>query len=85
MRGAKQGSAAALVSGVALLAAGAWAQTAKDETVLGRPRPDYSPIGIEVGGGGLFTLFPKVTVGAIYDDNVFREEHHGQGDVAVLV
>ena len=37
MRGVKLGSAAAALSGAALLAAGAWAQTAKDETVLGRP------------------------------------------------
>ena len=85
MRRAKHGSVAALVSSAALLAAGAWAQTAKDETVLGRPRPDYSPIGIEIGGGGLFTLFPKVTFGAIFDDNVYREEHHGKSDFALLV
>lgn len=74
-----------MVTSAALLAAGAWAQTAKDETVLGRPRPDYSPIGVELGGGGLFTLYPKVTVGTIFDDNVFREEHNRNSDVAVLV
>jgi hypothetical protein len=79
------GSVAAAVSSAALLAAGAWAQTAKDETVLGRPRPDYSPIGVEIGGGGLFTLYPKVTVGAIFDDNVYREEHNRNADVAALV
>src|SRR5687767_6542678 len=82
---ARLGSVAAAVSSAALLAAGAWAQSAKEETVLGRPRPDYSPIGIEIGGGGLFTLYPKVTVGAIFDDNVYREEHHPNGDVAALV
>lgn len=85
MRRARIGSVAAAVSSVALLAAGAWAQTAKEETVLGRPRPDYSPIGIEIGGGGLFTLYPKLTVGALFDDNVYREEHNANSDVAALV
>ena len=85
MRRVRVGSVAAAVSSAALLAAGAWAQTAKEETVLGRPRPDYSPIGIEIGGGGLFTLYPKVTVGAIFDDNVYREEHNRNSDVAALI
>ena len=85
MRRLTLGSAAAALSSAALLAAGAWAQTAKDETVLGRPRPDYSPIGVELGGGGLFTLYPKVTVGALFDTNVYREEHNHNSDVAVTV
>ncbi len=85
MRHTRLGSAVAVASTAALLAAGAWAQTAKDETVLGRPRPDYSPIGVELGGGGIFTLYPKVTVGALFDDNVYREEHDRNSDVAILV
>ncbi len=75
----------AAVSGVAFVAVSAWAQTAKDESVLGRPRPDYSPIGVELGGGGAFILYPRVTVGAIFDDNVFREEHGRNADVAFQV
>ncbi len=85
MRGARIGTVAAAVSGAALLAAGAWAQSARDETVLGRPRPDYSPIGVAVGGGGLFTVYPRVTVGTVFDDNVYREEHNRNSDIAVLV
>jgi len=79
------GCAAVALSGAALLAAGAWAETAKDDTVLGRPRPDYTPVGIELGGGGLFTLFPKVTTGMLYDDNIFRQESHRTGDLAAIL
>ncbi len=78
-------SMAAAMSSAALLTVEVWAQTARDETVLGRPRSDYSPIGIELGGGGLFTFYPKVTVGVLFDDNVYREEHNQNSDVALLV
>jgi hypothetical protein len=63
--------------------AASFAQIPSDATVLGRPRPDYSPIGVPLGGGGLFTVYPRITVGTIYDDNVLREEHHPNADVAV--
>ena len=70
---------------VLLPASTGFAQMPSDATVLGRPRPDYSPIGVPLGGGGLFTLYPRVTVGTIYDDNVFREEHHPNADLAASV
>jgi hypothetical protein len=73
------------MSSVTLLAAGALAQSARDETVLGRPRADYSPIGIELAGGGFFTVYPKVTIGVLFDDNVYREEHNPNSDLAVLI
>src|SRR5438094_10238613 len=75
--------AAVAVSIAMLPAASAFAQMPQDATVLGRPRPDYSPIGVPLGGGGLFTVYPRITVGTIYDDNVLREEHHPNADVAV--
>src|SRR5436309_10648158 len=75
--------AAVAVSIAMLPAALAFAQILNDATVLGRPRPDYSPIGVPLGGGGLFTVYPRITVGTIYDDNVLREEHHPHADVAV--
>ena len=63
--------------------AASFAQIPSDATVLGRPRPDYSPIGVPLGGGGLFTVYPRITVATIYDDNVLREGHHPNADVAV--
>lgn len=44
--------------------------------VLQRPRPDYDPIGIPLGS---FLLFPKLTVSAQYDDNIFATQ---SGDVS---
>jgi hypothetical protein len=77
---------AAVAVPIAMLpAASTFAQMPNDATVLGRPRPDYSPIGVPLGGGGLFTLYPRVTVGTVYDDNVFREEHHANADVALTL
>ena len=76
--------AVAMLLGAAVMATSALAQTAKDESVLGRPRPDYSPIGIELGGGG-FTLYPKLNLGALYDDNVFREESGQEADIAAII
>jgi hypothetical protein len=41
----------------------------EDLPVMARPRPDYDPLGIPVGG---FMLFPQLTLDGIYDSNVFR-------------
>ena len=78
-------TAAVALSSAALLAAGAWAQSAKDESVLGRPRPDYSPIGVEIGGGGLFILYPRITGTLVYDDNIYREEESQSDDLLAIV
>lgn len=62
-----------------LVAGSAFAQTAQaaqnlqaDRTgnvaVLDRPRPDYEATGVRLGG---FVAYPRVTVRAAYDDNVF--------------
>lgn len=36
--------------------------------VAERPRPDFDPLGVPLGG---FTLLPRLSVSAAYDDNVF--------------
>lgn len=41
----------------------------EDLPVMARPRPEYDPMGIPVGG---FLLFPQLTVDGTYDSNVFR-------------
>ena len=51
----------------------------EDETVLGRARPEYAPIGIPLGA---FRAFPTVNFGAAYDDNVLRTDSNPQHDWA---
>jgi hypothetical protein len=54
-------------------ASGALAQDLLDRgenvTVQDRPRPEYDPLGLKLGVG--FVIFPKVTVGETFDDNIF--------------
>jgi len=46
-------------------------------TVLGRPRPQYDPLGIRVGR---FTIRPTISEGGIYDDNLLgRRKGSGSG------
>jgi hypothetical protein len=40
----------------------------KNVSVRQRPRPDYEAIGVKAGG---FTLYPRVTVSAEHDDNIY--------------
>jgi hypothetical protein len=40
----------------------------RGETVLSRPRPDYDPLGIRLGG---FMLLPDLTLGETYNSNLF--------------
>jgi hypothetical protein len=79
----------------------AFAQTARDESVLSRPRPDYDPDGIYfndlVDGLGRMigvvpkdrprgdaastvVIFPTLTLGSYYDDNVLRTASNPRGD-----
>ncbi|MGH6963956.1 MAG: outer membrane beta-barrel protein, partial [Phenylobacterium sp.] len=57
-----------------LIAGSAFAQTAQVDSntgnvgVLERPRPDYEVTGVRLGS---FVAYPRVTVRAAYDDNVF--------------
>ncbi|WP_425997100.1 outer membrane beta-barrel protein [Caulobacter sp. DWR1-3-2b1] len=50
----------------------------KNTSVRQRPRPDYEAIGVKAGG---FTLYPRVTVEAVHDDNVYAVATGEQSDV----
>ena len=51
--------------------------TVRDETVLERPRTDYDALGARVGG---FDLFPSVTIGQRWDDNIYRVDDDAPSD-----
>ncbi|MEX0921671.1 MAG: outer membrane beta-barrel protein [Rhodovibrionaceae bacterium] len=62
--------------------------TAKDESVMSRPRPDYDPLGIPIGGdasdpGSPFILLPRLDTQFGWESNVFREESNPQDDFFV--
>lgn len=79
-----------------LMASPAFAQqdapTAKEDSVASRARPDYDPIGIDsqelltrMGLPadpvlGSFLIFPKIDVGFLYDDNIYRIETDERSD-----
>ncbi|WP_161958710.1 outer membrane beta-barrel protein [Ferruginivarius sediminum] len=73
-------------------AAPAFAQTARDLSVMRRPRPEFQPLcfltdlGLtgEEGAGG-FRVCPRVQVTGGYDDNVFRTEDDAEGDAFTRV
>ena len=46
-------------------------------SVVQRPRPEYDPLGINLGG---FTAFPFVEIGLGYSDNVFASSVRHRGD-----
>lgn len=50
----------------------------KNTSVRQRPRPDYEAIGMKAGG---FTLYPRVTVEAVHDDNIYAVATGEQSDV----
>jgi hypothetical protein len=47
------------------------------ETVFRRPRPDYDPLGVRVGG---FIVSPTLTVAGKYDSNVFATQTGAKDD-----
>lgn len=49
----------------------------KNVSVRQRPRPDYEAIGVKAGG---FTLYPRVTVEAVNDDNIYAVAAGEQSD-----
>lgn len=49
----------------------------KNTSVRQRPRPDYEAIGMKAGG---FTLYPRLTVEATHDDNVYAVATGKQSD-----
>jgi hypothetical protein len=77
------GSAAIGLAGLSMaaLAGLALGQTAKEDSVVGRPRPDYDPIGVSLGSTSPFVLFPSLKVAGGFDDNVFRAERHRRSSV----
>src|SRR5262245_49078282 len=82
--------AALALAGVLLPGAAAWGQDAIGESVLGRPRPGYDPLGIDLFAGpndpgSPFVLYPSVTVTGGWDDNVFRDEDNKKDDFFVVV
>lgn len=53
--------------------------TAKDESVMERPRPQFDPLGIPIGGaaddpGSPFILLPRLETEFGWESNVFRED-----------
>jgi len=49
----------------------------KNTSVKQRPRPDYEAVGAKVGG---FTLYPRVTVDLVSDDNIYAVASGTQSD-----
>ena len=45
--------------------------------VTARPRPDFDPLGLRAGG---FLIYPSLTVGSSYDDNVFATKNDTKDD-----
>jgi hypothetical protein len=45
--------------------------------VTARPRPDFDPLGIRAGG---FLIYPSLSVGSSYDDNVFATKDDTKDD-----
>jgi len=50
------------------------AQTALEDSVARRPRPDFEPIGIVAGPAGSFLLFPALELQTRYTDNLFSTD-----------
>ncbi len=78
------GIAVIAAAGVGLSGA-AFGQTALEDSVAQRPRPDYEPLGIPVGPAASFNLFPSLTVATEYTDNLFRTEENAVSDEIVQV
>ena len=85
--------ALAAFSGMAVLAAAAapvLAQSAEGDSVLGRPRPGYDAMGIDLFAGpkdpgSPFILYPTLDISGGWDDNVFREDTPVEDDFFLVV
>lgn len=53
----------------------------RNVSVTERPRPDYDPLGVNLGG---FTLFPKIDTGVGYTSNVYLTDNNKEGDGFVV-
>ena len=82
--------AALALAGALVPETAALAQDAVTESVLGRPRPGYDPLGIDLFAGpndpgSPFVLYPSITITGGWDDNVFRDEDDKKDDFFVLI
>ena len=67
-----------------LMSVPAASQTALEDSVLSRPRPD-DPIGIVAGPYDSFLFFPKLEVGTEFTDNLFSDTVGKKADFAVVL
>ena len=84
------GLAAIALAGTILAGMPAWAQDAVSDSVLGRPRPGYDPLGIDLFAGpndpgSPFVLYPSITLTGGWDDNVFRENDDTDDDFFLVI
>lgn len=54
----------------------------RGQSVTERPRPEYDPLGVHLGG---FFLYPKLEVGGLYNDNVFATKNDTKSDFITVV
>ena len=76
-----------LVIGMALVVSWtcpALAQTALEDSIRKRPRPEFDPIGIVVGPADSFLLLPKFELGTEFTDNLFSVEDGESADFATI-
>ena len=57
-------------------------QSALQQSVVLRSRPDYDPLGIHAGG---FLIYPKLELGERYDDNIRATQHNRLDDFATTI
>jgi len=57
-------------------------QSALQQSVVLRNRPDYDPLGIHAGG---FLIYPKLEIGERYDDNIRATQHNRLDDFATTI
>lgn len=87
-RGIARARVLSLIGGVAVVGLSALtpvtavAQDSETTTVSGRERPNYDALGMPVSG---FLLYPSLTLGTEYNDNIYSEEHGKTGDVIFTV
>ncbi|MFT3966543.1 MAG: outer membrane beta-barrel protein [Sphingobium sp.] len=53
----------------------------RNESVTDRPRPEYDPVGVNLGG---FTLFPSLTLAGGFTDNVYQSSAKTSSAIATV-
>ncbi len=61
------------------------AQTALEDSIARRSRPDYDPNGIVFGPAGSFLLFPRLELDVEHTDNLFKVENGEVSDEILLI